>query len=65
MDYNKSGYDKHCGRKDNVADNASIHPVQEVVDVTTKPTKTTFIFIHQISTTQGRYSEGQEYPEAE
>ena len=30
---NQSGYDKHCGRKYNAADNVSVHHVQGVVDI--------------------------------
>ena len=30
---NESGYDKHCGRKDNATDNVSVHHVQGVAEV--------------------------------
>ena len=44
---------------------ASVHHVQEVINVIESQLKTRLTYIHQISTTQGRYSEGQEYHEAE
>ena len=63
---NKSGYDKHCERKDNAADNVSVHHVQEVVDGHRKPTKTmSHILLTRSLPQEGKYSEGQEYHEAE
>ena len=45
--------------------NASVHHVQEVINVIESQLKHISYYIHQISTTQGRYSEGQEYHEVE
>ena len=42
---NESGYDKHCGRKDNAADNVSVHHMQEVVDVIESQLKPCLIFL--------------------
>ena len=41
---NKSGYDKHCERKDDAADNVSVHHVQEVVDIIESQLKPQLIF---------------------
>ena len=41
---NKSVYDKHCERKDNAADNVSVHHVQEVVDIIESQLKPHLIF---------------------
>ena len=41
---NGSGYDKHGGRKDNAADNVSVHHVQEVVDIIESQLKPCLIF---------------------
>ena len=40
----KSGYDKQCERKDNAADNVSVHHVQEVVDIIESQLKPRLIF---------------------
>ena len=45
--------------------NASVHHVQEVISIIESQLKHVSYYIHQISTTQGRYSIGQEYHEAE
>ena len=50
---NKSGYGKHCGRKDIAADNVSVHHVQEVVDVIESKIKPCILFTRSQSQ-QGR-----------
>ena len=40
----ESGYDKHCGSKDNDADNESVHHVQEMVDVLESQLKPRLVF---------------------
>ena len=51
---NKSGYGKHCGRKDIAADNVSVHHVQEVVDVIESKIKPCILFTRSQSQ-QGRF----------
>ena len=50
---NESGYNKHCGRKDNSADNVSVHYVQEVVKIIESKLKPCILFTRSQSQ-QGR-----------